>query len=78
MGFVVIKEYKGRVPLYHFDMYRLDHPNMLDSENYGEYFYGDGVCVIEWADKVLNLLPKDRIEVRLSVAGESKRKIDIK
>lgn len=75
--FVVIKEYKGKLPLYHFDLYRLDHPSMLDSENYEEYFYGDGVCVIEWADKIRAILPKKRIEVKLSVMGENNRKIEI-
>ncbi|MEI6863446.1 MAG: tRNA (adenosine(37)-N6)-threonylcarbamoyltransferase complex ATPase subunit type 1 TsaE, partial [Candidatus Omnitrophota bacterium] len=76
--FVIIKEYEGRLPLYHFDLYRLDHPGMLDSENFEEYFYGDGVTVVEWADKITALLPKKRLEVRMSVAGENKRKIDIK
>ena len=76
--FVTIKEYKGKLPLYHFDLYRLDKPNLLDAENYEEYFYGDGVTVIEWADKIPSLLPKKHIEVRLSVMGESERKIEIK
>jgi len=76
--FVIIKEYKGKLPLYHFDLYRLDHPGMLDAENFEEYFYGDGVTVVEWADKIKELLPKKRWEVHMSVAGEDKRKIDIK
>ena len=76
--FVIIKEYKGKLPLYHFDLYRLDHPGMLDAENFEEYFYGDGVTVVEWADKIKGLLPKKRWEIRMSVAGEDKRKIDIK
>lgn len=76
--FVIIKEYKGKLPLYHFDLYRLDHPGMLDAENFEEYFYGDGVTVVEWADKIKGLLPKKRWEIRISVAGEDKRKIDIK
>ena len=50
--FVIIKEYKGRVPLYHFDLYRLDHHSSFDEMNYEEYFYGPGVTVIEWADKI--------------------------
>jgi len=75
--FVVIKEYNGRVPLYHFDLYRLDHPSSFDAMNYEEYFYGNGVTVIEWADKIRAILPKKYIEVRLSVAGEDKRKISI-
>ncbi len=76
--FVIIKEYKGKLPLYHFDLYRLNHSTLLDSESYEEYFYGDGVTVIEWADKIRKLLPKKVIEVKLKVSGENERKIDIK
>ena len=76
--FVIIKEYKGKLPLYHFDLYRLDHPGSLDAENFEEYFYGDGVTVVEWADKINGLLPKNRWEIHMSVAGEGERKIDIK
>lgn len=75
--FVIIKEYKGRMPLYHFDLYRLDHYTALDSMNYMEYFYGDGVTVIEWADKIRELLPKQYIEVNLSVIDPCRRKIAI-
>jgi len=75
--FVIIKEYKGRVPLYHFDLYRVDKANSLDATNFEEYFYGDGITVIEWANKIEKLLPKRHVEVRLSVAGENKRKIEI-
>lgn len=76
--FVIIKEYKGRIPLYHFDIYRLNRSSMLDSESYEEYFYGDGVTVIEWADKIRSILPKKHIEVKLSVTGEGRRKIEIR
>lgn len=75
--FVIIKEYKGRIPLYHFDLYRLDKSTVLDFESFEEYFYGDGVSVIEWAGKVRGLLPKGCVEVRFSVAGESRRKIEV-
>lgn len=76
--FVIIKEYKGKLPLYHFDLYRLDHPGALDAENFEEYFYGDGVTVVEWADKIKGLLPKKRWEIRMSVAGNERRKIEVK
>jgi tRNA threonylcarbamoyladenosine biosynthesis protein TsaE len=76
--FVIIKEYAGRMPLYHFDMYRLDRAHSLDSLGLEEYFYGDGVTVIEWADKIRTLLPRNRIEVRFSVAGERERRIVIR
>lgn len=75
--FVIIKEYKGQLPLYHFDLYRLDYRTSLDEMNCEEYFYGDGVTVIEWADKMRKLLPKKYIEVRFSIAGEYSRKIEI-
>lgn len=77
-SFVIIKEYEGKIPLYHFDLYRPDKSTVLDSESYEEYFYANGVTVIEWADKIRKILPKRYIEVRLSVAGENKRKIEIK
>ena len=76
--FVIIKEYRGKVPLYHFDLYRLDSPSSLDSLGWDEYFYGGGIAVIEWADKIRKLLPPRRIEVRLSIVGERKRKITIR
>jgi len=76
--FVIIKEYEGKMPLYHFDLYRLSGPGSLDEICYDEYFYGGGVSVVEWADKIGSMLPKKRLEVRLSVAGENKRKIEIK
>lgn len=75
--FVIIKEYEGRFPLYHFDLYRLDGHSGFDDMNYEEYFYGDGVTVIEWADKIRALLPKKYIEVKLSVIDENKRRIEI-
>ena len=75
--FVIIKEYKGRIPLYHLDVYRLNKSSSLDAEGYEEYFYGDGVTVIEWADKIRAILPKKYIEVKLSVSGENSRRIEI-
>ncbi len=76
--FVIIKEYKGKLPLYHFDLYRLNKSTVLDAESYEEYFYGDGVSVIEWADKIRKLLPKKYIEIKLKVAGENKRRVETK
>lgn len=75
--FVIIKEYKGKLPLYHFDLYRLNRSSLIDAETFEEYFYGDGITVIEWADKVRELLPKRYLEVKLKVIGEDKRKINI-
>lgn len=75
--FVIIKEYKGKLPLYHFDLYRLNSSSILDVENFEEYFYGDGVTVVEWADKIREHLPPKHIEVRMKVVGEGEREIVI-
>ena len=76
--FVTIKEYKGRFPLYHFDLYRMDGHSGFDDMNYEEYFYGDGVTVIEWADKIRELLPDRYWEVNLKATDEKQRCIKIK
>ena len=76
-SFVIIKEYKGKIPLYHFDVFRLDSPSDIDALSFEEYFYRDGICVIEWADKIRKILPKKRLEIKLSVMGGNKRKIEI-
>jgi tRNA threonylcarbamoyladenosine biosynthesis protein TsaE len=76
--FVIIKEYEGRFPLYHLDLYRLDGHSGNDFMNYEEYFYGDGVTVIEWADKIRELLPDKYWEVSLKATDEKQRHINIK
>jgi tRNA threonylcarbamoyladenosine biosynthesis protein TsaE len=83
--FVIIKEYEGKLPLYHFDVFRLNLQGRAqaclcptDILSFEEYFYGNGVCVIEWADRITNLLPKKCIEIRIDIAGQNKRKICIK
>jgi tRNA threonylcarbamoyladenosine biosynthesis protein TsaE len=76
--FVIIKEYEGRFPLYHLDLYRLDGHSGNDFMNYEEYFYGDGVTVIEWADKIRELLPNKYWEVSLKATDEKQRHINIK
>ena len=77
-SFVIIKEYKGRIPLYHFDVYKLDSSDDLDGVGYEEYFYGNGITVVEWADKVKDILPDKKILVKFTHAGSSKRKIKIR
>lgn len=76
-SFVILKEYKGRLPLYHFDVYRLNNISEFSTVDYTEYFYGKGVSVIEWADKVIELLPKEFLKIEMAVAGENERKIHI-
>ena len=59
--FALINEYDGRIPVYHFDVYRLENVEDLYDLGFDEYFYGHGVSIIEWADKIEALLPKERI-----------------
>lgn len=73
--FTIIKEYMGRIPLYHMDVYRLE--NNLEDLGFDEYFEGDGVTVIEWAHIIKEQLPSERLEINLFHNGESKRRIHI-
>ena len=58
--FTIVKAYReGRLPLFHFDVYRVSDPDELFNIGADEYFYGDGVCVVEWADLIEELLPED-------------------
>lgn len=59
--FNLINEYDGRLKMYHFDVYRLNNVDDLYDLGFDEYFYGDGVCIIEWADKIEGVIPKERI-----------------
>lgn len=64
--FNIVCEYKsGRIPLYHFDVYRLTGPEEVYDLGFDEYFYGDGVCVIEWADLIGETLPEDTLFIYL-------------
>ena len=73
-SFVLIKEYRGRIPLYHFDLYRLDKINDIGYLGVEEYLFDRGVCVIEWAEKMRMLLP-DYLQVNLAIKGENKREL---
>ncbi len=77
-SFVLIREHhQGKLPLYHFDLYRLKSPSAILGLGYEEYFYDEGVTVIEWADRLKYLLPKEYLKINLEVIGETKRKIEI-
>lgn len=73
--FTLIHEYDGRIPLYHFDVYRINHISEMEDLGYEEYFYGNGVCVIEWASLIEDILPKDRLWIEIKVTGVESRQI---
>lgn len=73
--FTLVNEYPGRIPLVHFDVYRLSGPGDLEDMGYEEYFYGGGVVVIEWAEKVREILPEKTIVVRMAYVDENTREL---
>ena len=75
--FVILRQYQGKVMIYHFDLYRLNRPEDILDLGYEEYFFDEGISVIEWADKLGRLLPREFLKIQLSVAGKDKRKLKI-
>ncbi len=64
--FTIIQVYEeGRLPLYHFDVYRISDIEEMEEIGYEDYFYGSGVCLIEWAELIKELLPKGRTSIRI-------------
>ena len=75
-SFVIINEYDGPLPLYHFDLYRLDNAEEILGLGCEEYFYEKrGVVIIEWAKKIKDFLPEEYLEINLKIVNLSKRKI---
>ena len=73
--FNIIREYKsGRIPLYHFDVYRIGDPDEMFELGYEEYFYGDGICVVEWADIIEELLPEDAVIIRIERGADEEER----
>jgi tRNA threonylcarbamoyladenosine biosynthesis protein TsaE len=72
-SFVVMTEYTGRLPIYHVDLYRLNEDGDLESIGLDSYVEGDGVCLIEWAERAEKVLPQAAIRVRMSVEGLGRR-----
>lgn len=77
--FVLIRQHQGgRLPLYHFDLYRLGNTKEIMALGYEEYLYGCGVSVIEWADKLGYLLPQEILKINLSITDKQKRALEFK
>ncbi|MHC4268809.1 MAG: tRNA (adenosine(37)-N6)-threonylcarbamoyltransferase complex ATPase subunit type 1 TsaE [Planctomycetota bacterium] len=76
-SYVIVKQYLGKIPIYHFDAYRLKSPDeMYDIDCVG-FFWGNGVSIIEWADKVMECLPDDFIKITIETVGETSRDIHV-
>jgi tRNA threonylcarbamoyladenosine biosynthesis protein TsaE len=75
--FVLVAEYAGRLPLYHVDLYRTSSLEEIRALGLEEMLHGDGVTVIEWAEKAVPILPARTIYVRIEGAGEEPREIEV-
>mgnify|MGYP002813896942 FL=1 len=74
--FIIINEYQGgRLPFYHLDLYRMDDIAQIEDLGIEEYFNRGGVCVIEWAEKLGTLSPKNAEKIEIKVIGENEREI---
>src|SRR5512140_65546 len=75
--FTIVTEHEGPLPLTHIDVYRLAGPRDADEIGMRELLSGDGVCLVEWAEKITELLPTDCIQVTFSISGDDRREIAV-
>ncbi len=74
--FVIMRPHKGRLDLYHFDLYRLQSPADILNLGYEEYFYSDGAAVIEWPERLKYLLPKEFLQINLFIKSKDSRLLE--
>ncbi|MDK7355358.1 tRNA (adenosine(37)-N6)-threonylcarbamoyltransferase complex ATPase subunit type 1 TsaE [Peptoniphilus harei] len=74
--FTIVNEYYGKTDLYHIDTYRLDDKIDVDYLGFDEYFYSDGVTIVEWAEKIRDALPEEYMEINIK-SHDNKRDLDI-
>jgi len=74
--FVLMNIYGGKIPIYHFDLYRLGGSDLMDI-GYEEFFYDDGISIVEWAERLGEQLPKEYIAIHLSHQDENTRLIKV-
>lgn len=75
--FTILNVHQGRIPLYHFDLYRLSDIDELEEIGYREYIYGDGVAALEWASNVEEAIPAECLGIVIKRTGEEEREIEI-
>ncbi|WP_224981434.1 tRNA (adenosine(37)-N6)-threonylcarbamoyltransferase complex ATPase subunit type 1 TsaE [Geomonas agri] len=73
--YTILNIYDGRIPLYHFDLYRLEGAHDVEALGFEEYFSGDGACVVEWAERLEGDLPEDFLTVTLGHTGVDERSV---
>ena len=73
--FVIMRELYGRLPLYHIDLYRLDDIEESMDLGLDDYFYGDGLSVVEWAEKAIGIMPRGHLMIRIDYINDTKRRL---
>jgi len=76
-SFALVNQYRGRIPIYHIDTYRLGGAIELVALGYEDYFEPDGVSIIEWADKVEELLPDRCLRITIEIVAQSTRELEV-
>lgn len=71
--FTIINEYHGTIPVYHFDCYRLKHVEEALEIGAEEYFYGEGVCIVEWPERISEILPPGAKQITINITGPDER-----
>lgn len=77
-SFVIMRELYGRLPLYHIDLYRLDRIEETMDLGLDDYLYGKGVCVVEWAEKALSILPTENLRIDINYLSDTARNFQFK
>lgn len=75
--FSLLHEYPGRLPLYHMDLYRLADEEEIEVLGFEDYLYGDGLCVIEWPERLGSLMPEERLHIELCFTDETARRAEL-
>lgn len=75
--FAIMNSYQGDVPVYHFDFYRLCGDDDIVELGFEDFFYGAGVCIVEWSERINQLMPADHIVITFDFLDEQRRGIDI-
>jgi tRNA threonylcarbamoyladenosine biosynthesis protein TsaE len=75
--YTIINEYDGSLPFYHFDAYRLASAEDLDQLDAVRYFYGDGVCAVEWSERVADAMPDDAVVVQIEPMPDGSRLVQV-
>ena len=76
--FAIINEYEGRLPVYHFDVYRIASPEEMEDAGYEEYFFGNGVCLIEWAELIEPVIPEEAVGITITKSCEDENTREIR